>query len=262
MTDTNGVGQLVQDWGISKRYSWSTTAQQAPGVYTIKVDVRDASDATVEQSVTVAYALGSAPGATNVCGNLALSTYPSPPQLPGTTVAFSAQVTSCPAPLFQFWLTDTRGMGFLMQGWSISSTYSWRTNLATDPGDYLMRVDVRNASDAYADQSLIVRYTLGAPHPVTKCTSLAVTANPRSPQPRGTTVIFNAAVHSCASPMYRFWIIDVGGSNLVQDWSPSPTFTWDTGFGGPPATFSIRIEATDGSDANIEQVIAIPYTLS
>jgi hypothetical protein len=261
VTDPNGARALVQNWANSNKYSWSTTPQQALGVYEIKVDARNASDANVEQSVTVSYALGSAPGATNVCANLAMFTYPTPPQLPGTTVAFRAQVTSCPAPLYQFWLTDTIGVGLLMQGWSTLANYSWPTNLGSSPGDYLMRVDVRNSSDAYADQSLIVRYTLGNAHPGAKCTNLAVAPNPISPQPRGTQVDINATVRSCGSPVYRFWIVDVG-DQLVQDWSPSPKFAWDTGTVGSAGSFSFRVEATDSSDANIDQSVNVQYTLT
>lgn len=164
MTDTNEVGQLVQDWGSSNRYSWSTTPQATLGVYTIRVDARDASDPNVEQSVTTAYALGSAPGATNTCAHLALIADPTPPQPPGTTVVFRAQVTSCPLPLYRFWLTDGRRAAVLVQDWTDLASYLWLTAASTSPGDYLMRVEARNAGvNAYADVALIVPYTLSKP---------------------------------------------------------------------------------------------------
>jgi hypothetical protein len=80
----------------------------------------------------------------------------------------------------------------------------------------------------------------------------------------GTVVHFNAlATCGNGSPTYRFWMHAPGGSwQVVQDWSPSATLTWNTtGLVGGAYTFQVWARSA-GSSQSYESFATTAFTLT
>jgi len=78
------------------------------------------------------------------------------------------------------------------------------------------------------------------------CASLVLNANPPSPVAVGTAVTVTGAASGCpdASPLYQFWMAAPGGSwQIVQPYSTSSTFTWNTV--APVGTYSLSVWVHD-----------------
>src|SRR5439155_12990813 len=90
----------------------------------------------------------------------------------------------------------------------------------------------------------------------------SVSVDPASPQPPGTQVTFTVSPLGCAIAEHRFWLLPPGGDwVLVQNWTTSPTWVWDTS-GAAPGTYSIyvgvRAQGADAAQASVQ----FDYTLS
>lgn len=196
------------------------------------------------------------------CTGLTLSASPGSPQPPGATITFTAAVGGCASPMVDFWITDPSGVGLLVQGPGPQTTWVWATAFGTAAGTWTVTAHAQGPAGTPPVAGSI-QYTLSSPPPPMPCTNLTVSSSPDSPQPRGTSVLFQAAVASCPSPIYRFWLTDPGGvGTLLQDWSSTATYTWATTPDMQPGTYKIRVDARDASDANVEQSLEVSYTLS
>ena len=158
LTDPSGVGLLVQGPGDRTAWVFATTYGTAADTWTITAHAQGASG-TPPVTGSIEYTLGSPPPPVP-CTSLSVSASPQSPQPRGTAVAFTASVASCASPIYRFWLTDTIGVGTLLQDWSSSGTYTWATSPAMIPGAYRIRVDARDATDASIEQSVTVSYPL------------------------------------------------------------------------------------------------------
>lgn len=196
------------------------------------------------------------------CSGLTLSASPASPQPPGTTVTFTAAVAGCSGPTVDFWITDPTGVGVLVQGPGAQTTWVWATAFGTAAGTWTITAHAQGPAGTPPAAGSI-QYTLSSPPPPMPCTNLTVSASPDSPQPLGTSVLFQGAVASCSSPIYRFWLTDTNGvGTLLQDWSSSATYTWATTPDMQAGTYTIRVEARDATDANVEQSLDVTYSLT
>ena len=81
------------------------------------------------------------------------------------------------------------------------------------------------------------------------CASAALTASLTTPQSPGPTITLTAASGTCTAPLYQFWIDDNSGGdgwNMVQDFSPSATFNWDTS-AAPDGTYYFQVLIKDST---------------
>lgn len=155
--DLFGVGNVARDWSSSASYVWSTSSGASPGTYAVSVEARDKSDPKVEATNTVLNTLG--------CTYLVVSPSPTSPQLPATSVVFTAISSSCPSPVYQFWVVDPHGVGVLEQSWSTAASSTWTTTSRVPPGTYTIQVELRNSNEVEIELEAIVSYTLGSPPP-------------------------------------------------------------------------------------------------
>jgi len=156
---------------------------------------------------------------------------PASPQLSGTAVTFTASASGCARPLYEFWtLAPGSSTWQIAQPYSTTATFNWST-AGLPAGSYLHSVWVRDANSTTSYDA----YAPGATYTLTSqpCTSVTFSAAPASPQVAGTAVTITGTASGCPNPRYEFWLLAPGGSwHVVQAYSPSATFTWNT---VPPA---------------------------
>jgi uncharacterized protein (DUF2141 family) len=240
---------VVQDYSTSPTFNWNTTGL-ARGDYRFSIWARDASSPgnagnstgrwDVYDNNTV-YTLTSSP-----CSAVSASAAAS-----GTTVTISAQASGCPHPLYHFSVMAPGATAYqLAQDYSTSPTYTWNTSgLAT--GTYRFSIWARDTSsagvygnstgrwDAYNNDTL---YTLSG------CSAVSVSSSPLSNAEVGGNVTLTATTSGCANPLYHFAVLAPGATTyqMVQDYSTSPTFTWNT-TGLAPGAYRFSVWAKDAN---------------
>ena len=247
----DGSSGLVQDYGPANTHTWSTAGLPI-GWYGLRVEARNAGATSVYEAVATAqYAV-----AEPACTTPAVSVDPPTPQGTGTMVSFTATTTTCPHPLFEFWLAPpgTTSPWILEQGYTSSPTWRWNSSGAP-PADYKVEVWVRDTMsgiisgsdrgiyDAFVD----VTDTLTS----TPCAAPSVSATPPSPAASGTPVAITAtATCSHANPLFEFWMRAGGTSvwQLVQPYSTTATYNWNS-TGAAAGTVNFWVWVRDASSA-------------
>ena len=241
------VSTTVQDYGNTNTFSWNTTAL-ALGDYTLEVDVRDVGATTLEASATATYTI-----ANPACSAPTLTSDLSSPQGTGGAITFSATTTTCPSPLFKFWVETPDFTWTVVQDYSLSKTYRWPA--AGPVGNYRIEVDVRDSTRPVTyDHFGVVPYVL------TGCTGAALTPNPAPPQEAGTQVVVTGSATCPRAAQYRFWVSPPsGGWTTVQDYSSSSTYAWRSTSGG---NYRLEVDVRDvGASAAYETYTTIPFAL-
>ena len=195
-------------------------------------------------------------GPFNACTSVSVSAAPPSPRLAGTSVTLTASAT-CPDlnPLYHFNVMAPGASAYqLAQDYSTSPTYTWNTaGLAS--GTYRFSVWAKDANssgafgnssgrwDAYNNDTF---YTLGG------CSAVNVSVSPPSPSGVGTSVTLTAAASGCPdpNPLYHFGVLAPGATTyqLAQDYSTSPTYTWNTA-GLALGTYRFSVWAKDANSA-------------
>jgi N-acetylmuramoyl-L-alanine amidase len=246
----NGGWTIVQDYSPTSTFSWNTTGK-APGTYGLEVDVRNQNSTASfpEAHGNLTYVLGTAP-----CNTPSLSANPASAAASGATVTFSASASGCSTPNYRFWVGQNGGW-HIVQDYSPASTFNWSaTGLA---GNYGIEVDVRDQSSAVAyDQVANINYSLVG------CGGAQLGTNKASPQAPGTTILLTGSATCGGSPEYRFWVRDTSGKwTIVQDYSPSSTFSWNT-TGLPPGTYGLEVDVRNhGASVAYETVANVYFDL-
>jgi hypothetical protein len=239
MRPAAGAWTMLADYSSSSTYNWTSTT--VPGGYFLSVHARAlASSAPFESLATIPYTLTS-----TICTLVSASAAPPSPQPVGTGVTITASGSGCPNPRYQFWLLPPGGTWTISQPYSSSGTFNWTTTGLT-AGTWRWSVWVRDAAssnsyDVYYGGTAYVLTT-------TACTSVTASAAPASPQLAGTPVTITASASGCPNPRYQFWTLAPGGAwTIVQPYSPSATFNWNT---SPPAgTYRYSVWFRDASSA-------------
>jgi FtsP/CotA-like multicopper oxidase with cupredoxin domain len=154
-----------------------------------------------------------------------LAASPTSPQLAGTPVLFTAQGSGSTAPYsYQFSVT-VPGVGTsIVCAYSTTNTCAWTLPIVLGQVRYTVIVDVRTNPGVAREATTSMFYTANAIPPATGAT---LTANPASPQARGTTVTFTAAGSgSVAGYSYQFWLFNGTTWTMVRDWSATTTWAW------------------------------------
>jgi parallel beta-helix repeat protein len=215
-----GVWSVPQAYSATSNWTWNTTGL-ATGTYRVVVWVRNAgSAAAYEAFAFVDFVLVQpATGAT-------LTPNPVSPQIPGTSVEFTATGLGGSGTFeYQFRLRTPAGVWSVSQPYSATPTWTWNTTgLAT--GTYRLVVWVRNAGSAATYQAFAsVDYLLAPP-----ATGATLTPNPLSPQLPGASVDF-AATGSGGLGTYEYQFrlrTPAGVWSVSQPYSATPTWTWNT----------------------------------
>lgn len=249
----------VQAYSATNTYAWNTTGL-SNGTYTILVRTRRVGSTAVEDAdQTISYTLtGGAPS----CNSVTASASPASPQVAGAAVNVTgaATCTSGGVPLYQFWLNS--GAGYtLVKDYSTSATWAWNTTGAS-AATYSVLVRAKGStSTAALDSQAIISYTLtgGAP----ACNTLSVTPSPASPAASGTTVNVtgNATCVGGGTPTYQFWLDYGTGYQIVQDFSASATWAWNTTtYAGN--TYHLLVRSRANGTTTLQGQVTLNYTVT
>ncbi len=242
---------IVQDYGAAAGYSWNTVGQ-ATGTYGLEVDVRNQGATSTYEAVGMLFFTLSSPP----CASPTLNASKASPNGTGVSVTFTAATGGCPAPQFRFWIQDPGRNWTIVSDYGGPASYVWTGTGA--PGTYGIEVDVRAVGSSVSyDAVANSTYTLNP------CSGAALSPDKTSPQPRGTVVTLTGTASCVGTPEYRFWIRPPGGSwTIVQDYSPTATFKWDT-TGLPAGTYYLEVDIRNhGANATYETVNNITFTLN
>ncbi len=263
------------DWFFSGTTDdwWGTTAgsQVVSELKTIPAAQFDAIDESALQTAAGSYASSST---TTPCAAVTASAAPPSPQVPGTTVTFTASASGCPHPVYQFWvLAPGSSTWTIAQAYSAGATLSWITT-GKPGGLYRFSVWARDANGTGVSCSSLgcddafaaINYTLSSQ----SCTSVTASAAPASPQAPGTPVTVTSVASGCSNPLYQFWILAPGASTwtITQAYSTNAAFNWTT-TGKPGGAYHFSVWARDagssGTSCNslgcLDAFAAINYTL-
>jgi photosystem II stability/assembly factor-like uncharacterized protein len=191
------------------------------------------------------------PNLTPACATVSVSASPSSPQLAGTPVLLTAVATGCPSPRYRFWIRPAGGSWAIVQDYSAVATYNWNT--AGAPGTYNIEVDARDASEtnSYDVVANATFTTTSAP----SCANAGLSANPASPRPPGTQVIWTASSTVCTNPRYQFWEAPPGRSwSIVQAYSAMATLTWNSP--NVAGSYRFEVDVRDASETTSYDTVA------
>lgn len=251
-----GSYALAQDWSTSPTFAWNTTGA-ANGTWTVSVWMRSvSSNLSYETYATAQHSIAAA----GPCTSASVTEPSGGSGVAGTIVNWSVTASPCTSAQYQYWILPPGGSYAIAQAYSSSPTFAWDTT-GKAPGQYWLSVWVRPAGSTKNYETYV-----SAPYTVlgsAKCTAGTVVAAPTSPSPLGTTVTLTASASSCSSPEYQFFYAPPGGSYaLVQPWSSSPTYVWNTSTASSgQSSFSVWIRQA-GSPLSYETYAQRYYTLT
>jgi uncharacterized protein (DUF2141 family) len=188
------------------------------------------------------------------CYSVAVSTSPPNMSAVGAAVTVSASA-GCPDanPLYHFGvLAPGAGSYQTVQDYSTRSSLTWNTNGLT-LGTYRFSVWARDANSTGEfgnSAGTWDAYNNNTTYNLTACTGVNVSVTPTSPVGIGKTVTLTALASGCPdpNPLYHFGVLAPGASTyqLAQDYSTSPTFSWNT-TGLVPGTYRFSVWARDAN---------------
>ena len=146
----------------------------------------------------------------------------------------------------------------MVQDYSPSPTWSWNTT-GTAASNYLIAVHSRNVgSTANSEAGNVTPYTVNG-----VLSGITLSANLSDPRPAGDNIVFTAAASGgSGSYEYQFLLLTGGTWSVVQNYSSTPTWTWNTAAGVAPGTYLIAVHARNaGSSASSELGTSTPFTL-
>jgi spore germination protein YaaH len=248
---------IVQPYSSASSFTWSATGVK-PGTYRFSVWARDQTSWGKYGNSSGRWDAydNSAVFTLTSCSSVSVSVSPASPQALGTSVTLSATSTGCANPEYHFAVLAPGATAYQMaQDYSTAGTYSWDTTGLT-PGTYRFSVWVRDAASAGAQGNTTGTwdaYDNSAVFTLTTCKSASVSVSPASPQASGTKVTLTATSTGCANPEYHFAVLAPGATayQVVQDYSTSSTFAWDT-TGLTPGTYRFSVWVRDAASAGAQ----------
>lgn len=227
----------VRDWAATNTYTW--TPSVAGANYRVSVWARDASSGEVYEAANEGYfaiagvaaatpapapVTSTAPAPLTRVSAVGLTTNVAAPQATGTKITWIATAVGGSAPQYKWQLFDG-ATWTTVRDWAASNTFDWTP---TVPGaNYRMSVWARGAgSSEYYEATTESYFTITAPQPTARVTSVSLTANRVSPQPINTTITWTAVPTGGMAPhQYQFWLFN-GTTWTALPWQSSNTLAW------------------------------------
>ena len=184
-----------------------------------------------------------------LCTSVSLSAAPPPPAAAGAQITFTGSASGCPNARYEFWMRPAASSTWQMvQAYSNSATLSWSSSGAS--GTIYFSVWAKDTTSATAnfDANATTAYVV---NPVS-CSSVTMSASPPSPSVHGTQVTFSAAATSCTNPnpLYEFWFLSGSTWQVVQAWSTTSTWTWNT-TALPAGTYHFGVWVRDAASSGV-----------
>lgn len=248
---------VTQGYSTINAWTWDTKGAN-PSTYSIRVYVRNiGSVAAYEAAQSISYKL-----TTPIASGITFYPSVASPQILGTPVTFTSAASGGSGSYeYQFWLKAAAADAAweLKQDYSSKATWAWdMTQLA--PGTYTVMVYARNAgSTAQYQVSKSLSYTLSIP-PVT---GITLTPSLVGAWVVGTQVTFTSeASGGLGCYEYQFTLKSGTTTVIMQPYSKSDTWVWDTSKAAP-GTYFISVAARSfGSTATHEVLMTKGYTIS
>jgi hypothetical protein len=178
----------------------------------------------------------------------------------GTSVTFAAAgLPEQGGYEYRFWLKEGAAWS-VVQNYATNATWTWNTTGKAE-GTYYVQVDCRAVgSTAAREAANVVAYGLGAA--ATPATGVNLSPSLASPQAVGTSVTFTAAgLPEQSGYEYRFWLKEGGVWSVVQNYSVTPTWTWNT-TGKAEGTYYVQVDCRAvGSTAIRDAAKVVGYVL-
>ena len=131
--DPGSRWSMVQDYSSATTHSWPQTF--FAGVYSLEVDVRDASESVAYDVVfNTTYTV-------NPCSAVTLGAMPASPQAHGTAITLTGTATCPGTATYRFWVRAPGGGWQIVRDYSTTNTFTWTPAAA---GTYALEVDVRD----------------------------------------------------------------------------------------------------------------------
>jgi len=163
--------------------------------------------------------------------SVALNADKAAPQTINTPITFTATPTGGTAPVsYKFLLTTNNWTTYtVVQDWSTTNTWAWTPTVADV--NYRVGVWARSAgvSTDAPQAAFSIPFAITGPGPVA---SVTLNADKAAPQTINTTITFTATPTGGTAPVsYKFLLTTNNWTTytVVQDWSPTNTWTWTPG---------------------------------
>lgn len=215
--DGGATWSMLQDWAaIPATGSLNWTPTQAGTLYLIRVLARNAlsTNPNGETSGTDSFVINGP-----AISSLTVTSDRPSPQLPGTPITWTANVTGGIRPLIYKYGVWANGGWITQTGTSSSNQFSWTPSLANT--DYTVWAWVWSATMDPASES--AERSVSVPFSTrTAVSSVAIAANKTSPQPLGTSITWTATPNGGIAPYSYKWSVSTdGGSSwtIVQNWT-------------------------------------------
>jgi uncharacterized protein YkwD len=152
-----GGGWTVQQpYNASTTWSWNTSGQPL-GTYQVGVW----SKASTSSANYDAFFIGTFQLDVSPCSSASIAASPASPQVPGTTITFTANSTGCASPSYEFWKLPPPNTAWSVAQPYGAATFSWNTT-GLAPGIYEVGVWVRQTGSANSyDSYAIITFWVG-----------------------------------------------------------------------------------------------------
>jgi hypothetical protein len=204
-------------WSTDATFTWQPMA--ASGAATVTVWARSAGNTA---DAPERGAGRSFPILVSFVTGLTLAADHTSPQVPGTTVLFTANATGVPQAEYKWWVFD--GTAWTSpQAWSTQATFTW-TPLTGNA-----RATVTVWARTLGNTADAPEKSAGRNFPILESfiTGLALSTDRPAPQPAGTTITFTATATGGSAPaQYKFWLHDGAAWTVARDWHTDPAFVW------------------------------------
>ena len=247
-----GAWAVVQGYSATNTFNWNT-AGQAIGFYGLEVDVRNTgATSSYETTTNVAYSLAAPP-----CTTPTLTPSVASPQGTGAQITLSATTTSCPNPIYRFWVQPPGGAWQSVRSYTSSPTFTW--NASGVGGTYGLEVDVRDVSRSTLTYDAVANITFT----LVACTGATLSTDLATPQPSGARITLTGGATCMGTPEYRFWVRPPGGRwSVIRDYSTTSTAAWST-VGDAGGTYNLEVDVRDrGAAAAYETIASTTFSLT
>ena len=207
----------AQDWSTADTFAW--TPATANAAYRVIVWARSSGNEVdaAGQSAEMPFAI------VNPLSALALAADKAAPQVPGTTVTFTAMATGGIAPLEFKWQVNDGATSSVARDWSTTATFAWTPTTAS--ASYQVIVWARSAGNSadVAEQAATINFPIAS----IPAAAVILTADKKAPERPGTTVTFTAKAMGGLGPIGFKWLVYNGSAwTVAQEWSAAATFAW------------------------------------
>ena len=219
------------NWSTTTQFAWtpSTASQQ----FRVRAWARSASSTAdqPEASMIVSYPIGDngGSGGGSTISSVSLAANKSAPQLPGTSIVFSATAVGGAPPYNYKWFVYDGSQWQVRADWSSQSSFTWTptsANAAYKVGVWMRSAGVTiNSQEGSNEMPFAITSTTSAPP--TAVSSVSLVANHVAPQFTGTTIVWTASATGGAAPLQYKWSVYDGITwQVVANWSTSSTYSW------------------------------------